>query len=306
MAVTKTRGMRSVVREYFILGTDIRREAYALLERLRHPRIHGRRQQPAQQLAPPADLLIPEDRGFLMIPPGRFPEIERIVSQVRQQFTTANPSSLQSNKKQLKTRLLDRECLTHDSPLVQFALREDLLAAVSRYLGAVPILSEIDVWWSVCAAGDYTDSQLYHCDWRDRSQIKVFIFCTDVREENGPLVLIEARASKRIRDKLGYRYGGARARVRDEQISSYLATDAEQQMAGPVGSVALVDTSRCFHYGSRLAGGASPRIMAVLQYLTPGAFTLGKRNCENRPFARLSADHLSPLQRRVLGDEPAA
>ena len=43
-------------------------------------------------------------------------------------------------------------------------------------------------------------------------------------------------------------------------------------MTGRAGTVAFADTSRCFHFGSRVSEGAPPRRMMLFQYLTPYAF----------------------------------
>jgi hypothetical protein len=63
----------------------------------------------------------------------------------------------------------------------------------------------------------------------------------------------------------------------------------------------FVDTSRCFHFGSRVAPGATPRLAAMIQYQTPYSFMLPAAAETAAPFRRLVNPSLSPIQRLVLG-----
>ena len=104
-------------------------------------------------------------------------------------------------------RLLDKEVLSLQSPLLRFALHPDLLTAVSVYLGFVPILSAMDIWVSMPSI-KLTGSQHFHCDWADDRQIRVFVYATDVIEESGPLVVVDAALSNALRQTINYRFDG--------------------------------------------------------------------------------------------------
>lgn len=60
-----------------------------------------------------------------------------------------------------------------DSPFLRFAHHRDVLGCASGYLGAVPLLASVDVWASLPSA-EIANSQLFHCDWADLSQVKIF------------------------------------------------------------------------------------------------------------------------------------
>jgi hypothetical protein len=70
---------------------------------------------------------------------------------------------------------------------------------------------------------------------------------------------------------------------------------------GPAGTVAVVDTSRCFHYGSRVAEDASPRLVTVLQYLSPFSFRVSRDRKRAAPYGHVAQATSSALERLVLG-----
>jgi hypothetical protein len=79
------------------------------------------------------------------------------------------------------------------------------------------------------------------------------------------------------------------AAVRPEEI---------HPLVGPRGTVALVDTSRCFHMGSRLIEDSALRVLALFQYVGPVAFDSSSR--AELPFSRFVGDETSRIERLVL------
>ncbi len=305
MSITgKKRSVKGRVQEYFVLGTERRRDLYAGLARLRRPAELRRRVQLASSVRPPAEQELPRAHGHRTYEPGTLPHVEEVVRDVQQRMADADVDTLGLNKKkQLRTGLLDQTELELDSPLMRFALDPKIIDIVSAYLGMVPILSNADIWCSMYAGSLPSNSQLYHCDWIDRTQVKVFLFCSEVTSASGPLVVLDAATSSRIRARTQYTFGGQGARLQDDEVERLLDNDVRPiEFVGSVGTVGLVDTSRCFHYGSRLQEGAKPRIMAMVQYLTPLAFGLDGKKRQLAPFRRLSRSDLSEAQRLVLGE----
>jgi hypothetical protein len=158
----------------------------------------------------------------------------------------------------------------------------------------------VDVWHSRPIGGEPRSSQLFHLDNADTSQIKLFLHCTDVVETSGPLSVLDAARSKRLAKKSGYSIGDGR--IGDERVADILGDAAEPvRLTGPVGTAHFVDTSRCFHFGSRVHPGSPPRTVAVLQYLTPYAFAFTRDHREEAPHRHLATAELPELQRLVLG-----
>jgi hypothetical protein len=248
-----------------------------------------------------SDVHISTDDGFVVVPPGRFPETEAIVRDARAalaRYDAAAPPG-GKNRKRFLQNVLDSSSLTLESSIVRFALREDVLSAVSRYLGIVPLLTTISVFHSDTVVGDPTSSQLYHCDGDDVTQVKIFVYCTDVDLPSGPLTVLDAATTCEVQRRTGYWY---RHRLTDEQVRTAVATPREHVILGPTGTTVFVDTSRCFHFGSRVAPGAPARLATMVQYQTPYSFMLPAVAETAAPFRRFLTSSLTPLQRLVLGE----
>jgi hypothetical protein len=255
----------------------------------------------ALRALPAAPFTIAPDQGFLVVPPGSFEEVPALVADAHATLARHDASELLDvkNRKRFLVNVLDSATLQADAASVRFALREDVLAAVSRYLGVIPFLSVISVFHSDVVEGVPTSSQLHHCDGDDVTQIKVFVYCSDVGPEAGPLTVLSAEASDRVRRATGYQF---RQRLTDQQVHDIVGTGSEHAILGPAGTTVFVDTSRCFHFGSRVNPGAQPRLVTMIQYQTPYSFMLPTSAQATLPFRRLIDRGTSRLQRLVLGD----
>ena len=243
---------------------------------------------------------MPRDAGFLVLPPGSVALVHDVVAEARRAlgvFDGEEPRR-SAGKKRFLVNVLDREALTRDSAIIRFALQPDLLATVGDYLGLVPILTSVGVYYSDAVEGVPTSSQLYHCDADDTTQVKVFVYCSDVDAPCGPLTVIDAATTAAVQRRTGYAYG---KRLPDERIRASVAQVTEHVIVGTTGTVALVDTSRCFHYGSRVTAGAAPRLALIIQYSTPYSFMLPEPFPDALPFRRLADPSMSEMQRLVLG-----
>ena len=322
-------GRDGLIGQYFILGNDRQRAAYWRLKSRLRRADWERRRQLATQLPHADDLAIPRDVGFIRLAPGRFPEVPQIVHAARALVQSIDARASRKNSKNyLYGGLLDNAALSPESPFVRFALRADLIAAVSTYMGALPVLADIDILVSPSPEPGAAPegSQLYHCDWDDVSQIKVFVYASDVRDPaGGPLTLLDARSSQSVRDRLDYRYGytfrvrhglgesldaraasphpaarynPTRVRVPDEDMHDLVGAGAAQALMGASETVILADTSRCFHLGSRVDHRATPRVVVAFQYVTASSFLRSKLAPS---FSRIASRDLTEIQRRVLG-----
>jgi hypothetical protein len=238
--------------------------------------------------------------GFLVVPPGRFQETTAIVADARTalaRFDSQMPPE-GKNRKRFLQNVLNPASLTIDSPIVRLALRDDILGAVSQYLGVVPFLSTIAVFHSDTVEGAPTSSQLYHCDGDDVTQVKIFVYCSDVDPPSGPLTILDATTTQEVQRITRYQF---RQRLTDLQVTEAVRTAVAHPVLGPAGTTVFVDTSRCFHFGSRVAPDAPPRLVTMIQYQTPYSFMLPSSLESSLPFQRLLAPGLSDLQRLVLG-----
>ena len=113
------------------------------------------------------------------------------------------------------------------------------------------MLTYIAVWYSPNDSTKDDGSQKFHLDHEDFRQVKGFVFIDDVEETSGPFTLLEAEASAGVQRAVHYRMTPAEKRVEDDVVFGIADRRRAVSLTGPAGTVALVDTSRCFHYGSR-------------------------------------------------------
>jgi len=177
-------------------------------------------------------------------------------------------------------------------------LRDDVLRAVTAYLRVAPILASIDVYYSRSVDRELISSQLLHCDGDDTRQVKIFVLCTPVHRSTGPLMIMDAHRSEALRRKLDYEY---RNRVTDEEARAAIGDLHLTACEGEPGTTCLVDTSRCFHYGSRVETKDEGRLVAIIQYLTPYSFMLPRDVRQAARYRQLVTGASGRLERLVLG-----
>jgi len=190
------------------------------------------------------------------------------------------------------------------SPEMKLATSPEMLAAVSKYLGRLPMLLEVQARISL-SDPDKPDSklegsQLYHRDMDDVSSVKVWILCSEVKKENGPTVLVPSKISHVVAKELGYKQG--RKLPNDEPLAPY--QDQIFEATGPVGTSFATDTCSSFHYGSRTQE-SKERLVLYFQYVSSTSVyfrPLGERagNRKKRYFSVDDASQLTPSQRVFL------
>ena len=280
------------------MGSDRKRGLYVAARRLVAPGRATVRTVTARRSAGEADFAIPPGRGFSVHAPDRFPESLEIVEVARQRLAEVGADTIRERGKPFMIPMLDQQSLTRESPLVRLALRDEVLRAVTAYLRVAPILSSIDVYYSRSVDRELMSSQLLHCDGDDTRQIKIFVLCTTVEPASGPLMIMDADDSEALRRTLGYEY---RNRVTDEEARAAMGTLELTALEGEPGTTCLVDTSRCFHYGSRLESADEGRLVAMIQYLTPYSFMLPRDYRRAAPYRQLATGSSGRLERLVLG-----
>ena len=186
-----------------------------------------------------------------------------------------------------------------ENPIMKLALSDNLVDAATRYLGFLPILSEIRVWYSPNDSNKSEGSQLYHLDYADINQVKVFLPIEDIDENTGPLTFVSASSSKKICDNINYKLTNDEIRVPDKIVKSYITEKDEIQATGAPGDIVFVDTSACLHYGSR--GATRPRKILMIQYISPFSFSFPLFYKNKTTFSHLSKNHLNKKEKFLLG-----
>jgi len=207
------------------------------------------------------------------------------------------------DRKFLRDILQPQDLVDHPS-LLDFALSPEILVPVSRYLGMIPVLSStvppaIRLTESSADGqvdSTYRTSQLYHLDYHDTPLVYVILLLRDVGPQSGPFTYLPAAASDTVTRKLHYFRRMVPYRLTDAQV--YGAVDRREARAftGLKGSILFLDSSRCFHYGSRDA--VVPRYQLMLAYVSPCRTDFTEDKLTPRRYA--ARGHDSQLSRLVL------
>ena len=247
------------------------------------------------------ELVIDRERGYHVFPDSSLPDVTEVCDIGRSvlEKTRSEEGQHPGDKKFFQFRLAREE---QRLALLRVALDRRLIATVASYLGVLPVITEADYFCSLPVAGPFTKSQLWHCDDDAGDVLKIFIYCDDVTETDGPFELVEAGPSRRARNLVGYRYAGRRYRVSDEVMDACVPKQQQISLLGPRGTAFIVDTVRCFHRGSRIVDSDRYRIAAMICYCPPNGLTLPRRLAHgNAPLASFASSFSDPLERAVLG-----
>jgi len=156
---------------------------------------------------------------------------------------------------------------------LDFATSSDLLSVVSHYLQSIPALSTTLPWGvrfveSNAAFDDQPnkpkDSQLYHIDYYSLPNVYVLVLLRDTTTENGPWTFLPRGVSQKARVALNYWTRRRGYRVSDEDMYSVVDRKEVIEFCYPRGTVLFIESSGCFHYGSR--NSVKPRFQLMLSY----------------------------------------
>ncbi len=227
-----------------------------------------------------------------------------VISISKSEFSKLDKDSIDwKSKSHLFTGVLEDYEIDEDSPIIKFALQSKLIAPITKYFGFIPLLSYVGTWYSPGKATEHTSSQLFHCDQADIRQVKVFVHCSDITNEDGALNLIDAHKSQDIRNKINYSWRPDSQMLSDIEVEKYVQKTNWVAQEGKEGTVAFADTSRCFHFGSRLNENSKERLMMVFQFLSPCAFNLPANISSKIPFSKLDPSRFNKVERQILGIE---
>lgn len=146
------------------------------------------------------------------------------------------------------------------NPILDFVTLPVLVQAASRYLGEVPILSYISLFFTPPGTANLMQgSQGWHRDNEQKRQVKIFLLAYCVDPAGGPSKFLP-------RDKSpdsGYR--NYPDYFTDAQLREFgLDESAIVEFTGDAGAVLILDTSALYHCGSRTQ--EQPRLQMIAAY----------------------------------------
>jgi len=183
-------------------------------------------------------------------------------------------------------------------------LAPEMYLTAARHLGVLPVLASVRIAWSPNREADgVRSSQMIHLDPEGARQVKVFIAVREVGPENSPLTFVPEHHSLRLIESGHPAFLGRR--VKDRKLENRVPRSEWISHQGPPGSAVFIDTSRCFHYGSRPA--PQPRLLLYAQYLDPFCSVFAAARRPLRKLAESNAFYPTrdPAELAVLARRPA-
>jgi hypothetical protein len=194
--------------------------------------------------------------------------------------------------------------------ILNFATSSDVLSPVCSYLGFIPTLSYskpygvrlIESWNKFDEKPDAPprESQLFHLDYHDKPMVYVIVTLREVTMERGPFCFlpksVSEKASSGLRD---YHTKKGGHRVTDDRIYSVVPESELIRLCYPAGTVLFLDSSACFHYGSRNA--VKPRHLMMFAYVSTIRTDFGDIVLRNMRYPVKKED--SRLRRMLLDKE---
>ncbi len=208
---------------------------------------------------------IPSNTGVMLHRPVHFPLLDEAIAEARELFKDYVPGSTRSKRDRDPLQGVPRPNRSYETAINRLAMHPEVLRVVSNYMGMLPLLMRINLLYSPNDEVIEASSQFYHLDPEDVIMTKIFIFVEDIDVDTGPTTALPADRSSVVRSAITYRKG----RVPDEVIGRIGGADNLVSCTGPAGTMAFLDTCRCFHMGSRLA--SKPRSTIMIQYQSPYA-----------------------------------
>lgn len=188
--------------------------------------------------------------------------------------------------------------------LLDFATSSEVVATVAHYMGMIPTIAltlptGIRVFESTERFSErtaYNASQLWHRDIHDFPMVYAIVLVRDATERTGPWTFLPASVSERASRKLKYQKWRQPYRITDDQMYEHVDPSERIAFTGKRGDVLFLDSSRCFHYGSRDAIDPGYRIMYAYTTRARSDFQM---MLHRQAFPKQAGD--SALRRMVLG-----
>lgn len=246
------------------------------------------------------------DEGFALDESRSLPHLERLLDEMDEVIEERGGRNWNAHRPFLQD-ILGADGVVRYPSLLDFATSSEVVAPIARHFGYVPHLSQenfpppVRVMESTTKfdpqpEGPYRSSQLWHRDQHSSPTFYVIVLLRETTSQSGPLHYLSKSTSERVAAAL--RYGSRRAphRVSDEVMDSHVDPQEVRTLCGPPGTVLFIDSSQCFHFGSRNA--VKPRYQVQYSFISPVRNDFGDLIHERRRLPVRSGD--SRLRRMVL------
>lgn len=206
---------------------------------------------------------IPFEQAYMAIDSTTLPEFKTLLELGHRARDRAASQPAESGKQYFVPILTEEDLRAHPE-VFDFALDPRVIEPVTRYVGSLPLLRVMQVYWTPAQDAPPTGSQLWHSDRHDLDglQVKFFTNLVDVAPDGGPFTFLPADVSDRVLAAETAEH----KRFTDEQVARHAKSDEEIALVGPTGTGMIVDTNRCIHFGARTT--TNERLVLLLQYVS--------------------------------------
>ncbi len=203
---------------------------------------------------------IPRASGYKLFAPDTFPRLDEVVAACRAVYQRHENELNKSVNKVYFFNLLNAGDLQQYPVLLDFALSAPITEAATGYMGQIPRLNSIGVFYS-SVNDTVSGSQMYHVDGDALAQVKGFINAWEVAPGGGEFTFVpKPRTTETMRSR------GLQKMLSDTDLTTIVPDSEQIRVFGPPGSGVLCDTSRCLHQGSRAR--ERPRLLFQFQYVS--------------------------------------
>lgn len=212
------------------------------------------------------------------------PHLDRLITEMDEVIDERGLQKWEDLGKPYLQNILAADALVRYPSLLDFGTSSRVLAAVAPAFGFVPHLStslprgirlqESSTAHDPTPTAPPRDSQNWHRDYHTEPTVYVITLIRDVTDECGPLHYVSASVSARVSKAFRYRSRHCSYRITDEQFYSVVDPAEVRKLVGPPGTTLLIDSSACFHMGSR--NPVVPRYQTQYAYASPVKSDLSK------------------------------
>lgn len=141
----------------------------------------------------------------------------------------------------------------YNNGIIESLSRDELfISCIEEYLGSNVKVIDRNLWYTFPAKTASSEAaQLFHYDLDTMRWIKVFIYLSDVKEENGPHEYV--KGTHKIGKKHPKLLLRSYSRLTDKEVDKYYK-NKRTKLLGKAGTIILADT-RCYHKGNNAKNG---------------------------------------------------
>jgi len=152
-------------------------------------------------------------------------------------------------KNNLSFDIIDKKIILNDPKIINLVKSKELNDIIMSYLREKIEIANISIWLS--RKKELHGSPNFHLDSAGYGNARLYIYLNDVNEGCGEFTYINKKESLKVLKNSGYHAKS----FSDIDFFKFTSKYNLNKVIGKAGTVFLIDTTRCFHMGSRCISG---------------------------------------------------